>query len=510
MQELIELTGIITAKKLKAIGVSESWRVRYPQEWSLYKALTQEGLRTEAELEAKLFLNNEVNASALDVLKERLRQLLLEQLYQVELSLPAYNIRQKAYFECYKKWCAIKLLMGRNAWVNVVSLAEELLKKAVRFEFSEIAVDVLRTLRLYYGSIAGVLKKYEQYKTQAEHWEQTLYYENQAEALYTDLVGRFVNNKVAQREVHEKAREYYELLRPALELYHTYRLHLSGRLIENLIYTSLNDYRNTILVCERAIHFFERKEYPAKIPLQIFLYQEMVCYVQLKDFERGQAAAERGLRLLDEGSFNWFKYQELLIFLSMHTRRYQEAYQIFRQTTAHRRFGALPQAVSEIWRIIEAYLFYLAEMDKIKLQANDTVFTRFRMARFLNEMPIFSRDKRGMNIPILIFQILTLIRTKRYDTAIDRVEAIEKYCSRYLRRDDTFRSNCFIKMLLVIPAQGFHRAAVIRHAEKYRQMLLSMPIEVAGQSHEVEIIPYEDLWEMALESLENKIVIRRK
>ncbi len=509
MQELIELAEIVTAKKLKASKTLERWRVQYPQEWSLYKALTQDGLRTEVELLAKLF-PDKTDISVLDPLKERLHQLLLEQLYQVELSLPSHNIRQKAYFECYKKWNAIKLLMGRNAWINVISLAEELLKKSTRFEFTEIAVDLLRTLRLYYGSIAGVLKKYEQYKAQAAYWEQALHHENQAEALYTDLVGRFVNTKAAQQEVHEKAKAYYELLRPALEQHYTYRLHLSGRLIESLIYTSINDYRNTIAVCERAIHFFEQKEYPAKIPLQIFLYQEMVCYVQLKDFERGQAAAERGLRLLDEGSFNWFKYQELLIFLSMHTRRYQRAYWIFRQATAHRRFHLLPQAVSEIWRIIEAYIFYLVEMGKINLHDDDKVFTRFRMARFVNEMPIFSRDKRGMNIPILIFQILILIQAKRYDTAIDRVEAIEKYCSRYLRRDDTFRSNCFIKMLLTIPAQGFHRVAVTRHAEKYRQMLLSVPMELASQSHDVEIIPYEDLWEMALESLENKVVSRRK
>lgn len=127
------------------------------------------------------------------------------------------------------------------------------------------------------------------------------------------------------------------------------------------------------------------------------------------------------------------------------------------------------------------------------------------MARFVNEMPLYSKDKRGMNIPILIFQILSLIYYKRYDDAIDRMEAIEKYCSRYLRRDDTFRSNCFIKMLLVIPAQGFHKSAVLRHAEKYHKMLLSMPIDMANQSHDVEIIPYEDLWEMVLESLQNKI-----
>ncbi|HRF38439.1 MAG TPA: hypothetical protein PK198_06610, partial [Saprospiraceae bacterium] len=120
-------------------------------------------------------------------------------------------------------------------------------------------------------------------------------------------------------------------------------------------------------------------------------------------------------------------YQELLIFLSLHTRQYQESYKIFKQTTGHRRFGALPRAIGETWRIMEAYLFYLVELGKIIPAEDDTVFSKFRMARFINEMPLFSRDKRGMNIPILIFQILSLIYNKRYDAAIDRMEAIEKY-----------------------------------------------------------------------------------
>lgn len=503
MYAILELTGIVTPQKLKAAGVWDVLRSRHAREMDLYQLVVNAGVRNDDDAVNLLFPKGQ-DASAYPELKTKLQELLLSQLLTIDLNTPGNNNRQRAYFECYKKWGQIKLLMGRNAWANTTGMAEETLKKARKFEFTDIVVDLARTLRLYFGSIAGVLKKYEEYSQLAAVWEDAFHFENLAEALYTDLVVRFVNNKAPQQDVHNHAQACFEQLRPALERHQTYRLHLSGRLIENLIYTSINDYRKTIEVCEKAVNFFEAKYYPTKIPLQIFLYQEMVCYVQLKDFDRGRLAADKGLSLLNEGSFNWFKYQELLIFLSLHTRQYQESYKIFKQTTGHRRFGALPRAIGETWRIMEAYLFYLVELGKIIPAEDDTVFSKFRMARFINEMPLFSRDKRGMNIPILIFQILSLIYNKRYDAAIDRMEAIEKYCSRYLRRDDTFRSNCFIKMLLVIPAQGFHKSAVLRHAEKYHKMLLSMPIDMANQSHDVEIIPYEDLWEMALESLQNK------
>ena len=94
---------------------------------------------------------------------------------------------------------------------------------------------------------------------------------------------------------------------------------------------------------------------------------------------------------------------------------------------------------------------------------------------------------------------------KKYNRAIDRIEAIEKYTSRYLKKDTNFRSNCFIKMLLEIPKEGFHRVAVERKASKYRERLSEMPLEVANQSHSIEIIPYEDLWEMVLNVLGTKV-----
>jgi len=98
---------------------------------------------------------------------------------------------------------------------------------------------------------------------------------------------------------------------------------------------------------------------------------------------------------------------------------------------------------------------------------------------------------------------------RKYNDAIDRIEAIEKYSSRYLHQEDTFRSNCFIKMLLTIPISSFHKAAVLRKAAPYLKKLESAPFEVSNQSIEVEIIPFEKLWLFALESLENKFYKKR-
>ena len=144
-------------------------------------------------------------------------------------------------------------------------------------------------------------------------------------------------------------------------------------------------------------------------------------------------------------------------------------------------------------------------MGRIKAdKERDSKAKTFRIARFLNTVPKFSLDKKGLNIPILILQVLFFIQQKKYGEVSDRTEALNAYCYRYLRKDDTFRSNCFIKMLMVLPKAHFHKARVIRQADKYYQQLLKSNEIRNTKSSEIEPIPYEALWQLVWGMLDNR------
>ena len=42
----------------------------------------------------------------------------------------------------------------------------------------------------------------------------------------------------------------------------------------------------------------------------------------------------------------------------------------------------------------------MVDTGNIELKEDDKIFNKFKLGRFLNETPIYSKDKRGMNIPI--------------------------------------------------------------------------------------------------------------
>ncbi len=327
--------------------------------------------------------------------------------------------------------------------------------------------------------------------------------ENQVEDFYTELIIRYVNSKATKMEVSEQAKVFYSIVKPYMEKCDSFKLQIFGRLIQVFGYSSVNDYVTTAKLCEDAVQFFDKKDYDSGFPLQVFYYNLITCYLQLREFEKGRYIIERCQNLVERGSFNWFKLQELFFLLAMHTSHYEAAAQVLNQVMDDPRFENQSFQITEMWKIYQAYVHFLVKVGK--LSSGDLSMQRtakFKLGKFLNETPVFSKDKRGMNIPILVIQILFALVERDYQQCIDRMDGIEKYCSRYLKQNDTFRSNCFIKMVLQMPAYAFHRDRVTRHSQKLYEMLCSVPMEVANQTYEIEIIPYEALWQITINALE--------
>ncbi|MFN7119202.1 MAG: hypothetical protein ACK4TA_20555 [Saprospiraceae bacterium] len=497
MRELREIALLLSKSKTEVERIMEKAPLM-----DFYEGLVNNKFVNDEEA-ARHFFDASPDYSNYQKLKSKLRRALINTLFLLDFRQFSGTSQQLAYYECQKEWAAAKLLFGKSAKVSAIALAKRVLKEAKKYEFTDLSLQATSLLRQHYGNVRGDIKKFEYYNKEYKYYEQVWVLENRAEELYIDLIINYINRKGANDGMVDKATEYYNQLKEPMQQYDAYRLHLCGHLIRTMVYSSVNDYENTIKMCDEAIQFFEAKDYDAHMPLQIFYFQKIVCYTQLKEYQKGKAAVERCADFVEEGNYNWFKMQELHLLLALHAKEYQRAYGIFSEAVNASQFQFLSANVAEMWKIYEAFIHYLILIKQIKPRVNDKRFTSFRLNRFLNETPIYSKDKRGMNIPILIVQILLLLHKKKFNALADKMEAIEKYCTRYLRQDDTFRSNCIIKMLLQIPTARFHPAAVTRKVKQYLDKLKNTPLNVANQTHDIEIIPYEDLWEFVIDSLGN-------
>lgn len=502
MRDLAELVGLINKTKLKSNEIMKSIIEPGSKMDVLFNALLDKKIQSDEDAKALFTEDEGVNITSL---KNKLKERLLDAIFLLDFKDANFSSRQKAFFECYKKWSAAMTLLIRNAKITGIDQLERLLRHAKHFEFTELTLDILRVLRLQYSTVDGDIEKYETVKKQYLEYEQIWLMESKAEFYYSELMAQYTNSKSTKTEVMDQAQAYYNELEGYMAKSPSFKLHLFGRMVHLLIYNSVNDYVNTARLCEDAITFFDKKEYDSGLPLQVFYYNLVVCYLQLGEFEKGQQVINRCEYYFEEGSFNWFKLQELFFSLAIKTGHYEEAYHLYEKVTNYPQFKDKQTQIVEMWSIFQAYIFYLIRVGKIPEEVLSEKSKKFKMGKFINDITLFSKDKRGMNISILIIQILYAIADRDYKKSVDRIDGIEKYCGRYLKENDTFRSNCFIKMLLQIPIANFHREATARKAERYLKTLQSQEIGSASQAHEIEIVPYEALWEMAIESLQYKI-----
>ena len=506
MKDLISLVQLINKTKLKTNNLLNVILEPGSKMEQLYEAILTDKVRTDQDAQLLLYGSQTAPAGYSNV-KYKLKERLLDSVFLLDYRENGLNTRQRAILEAYKRWAAAMILLMRKEKINAIDQLEKLLRHTMKYEFTELTLEILRVLRLQFSTVDGDLKKYEEIKQLYERYETVWIAESKAEGNYTDIIIQHTLSKATQEQTVVKARQYYNELEPMLQTCDSFKLQLYGRMLLLHVYNGVGDYPTAIKICEEALDFFNSKEYFSALPLQVFYYNLIVYALQMKDFERGQKYVDIMLAVTEEGAFNWFKLQELYFLLAMHTGRYETARAILEKTVQHPNFLEQHVVITEMWTLFNAYLQFLVKVQALPQVSPNSA--KFKVAKFNNMVPHFSKDKRGMNMAGLIVQILHGLADKNYDLVADRIEATQKYLTRYAKNRENFRSNTFIKMLLCLSQANFHKEAVLRKSASLSKQLHLCPLSAANQSHEIEIIPFESVWELITQALGVKIIQRK-
>ncbi|GJM17776.1 MAG: hypothetical protein DHS20C13_31030 [Thermodesulfobacteriota bacterium] len=502
-EELADLANLVQPNKIKnlvLVGTTSNPDSKLDE---FYHAIVHNNVANDDEAAALLYQTTP-QLPAYYKLKERLYESLLTTSFFIDVNQPFFLDHQRAYHLCLRQLLAVKALLVRGARQAAIPLAKKGFKKAQKFEFTDIALAFAKHLRTHYGTIVGDKKNYNKYNNLVSHYLGLYSSELKAEEFYTELIINYVNSSETKQEVLGISEKYAKELKNLLKRHESYQLYFLSYLVFILRYQVANDYKNIIKVSNEAIQYFETKKHlVSKAAIFHYAFKMTSAYIQLKNYPKAEEMAKKCLDHVDEGISNWYTALDYNILVSFHSKKFQQAYYTYQKAVNHSSFSQQYKYISERWKTLEAFIYYLIIKGLVKPDEKSQL-KKFRIKKFLNEVPNYSKDKRGNNITILILHVLFLLQQQKYDEIIDRVESLKTYTHRYLRQDDTFRSNCFIKMLLQLPAASFHKKGVIRKAKKYWDKLLSVPLEKSNQNADIEIIPYETLWAFVLDSLDNR------
>ncbi len=500
LQALVEVVSKNKVKHIHVIGNPDSKATKFEQ---FYDALASGRLKNDKEA-AAFFYQASPDHAAYRKLKERLQERLLNTLFFVDVNQADFNEYNQNYYTIYKDLAAIKILIARFSKKVAIPLAEKTIRLALKFELTDLVVILAKELYSHFAAIEGNLEKFKYYSKVAKDNLEILDAEDKADYYYAHLRFFFAKSRAAKSELYQLAQKYSHELNLLGCHIQSYRFNYIAYLIHCLKFELANDYGGLLQQSQDAIKYFvKRKQQVPTTVMFSFYIRIFVCYLQQKNYSDAWKMIPKCLENTMEEVNNWFLALEYFVILSFHSNRLEEGYNFFEKAVQSSNFSKQPMYIRERWVILKTYFYYFFFVQK-KLLSNSTLLKQFRLSKFLNEVPIYRQDKRGANISILILQILFLLHQKKYNAIIDRAEGLRQYTYRYLRRDDTFRSHCFIRMLLTLPECSFNKTAVLRKADKYWQQLQAMPLNVAKQSAEIEIVPYETLWGFVLEELERE------
>ena len=376
----------------------------------------------------------------------------------------------------------------------------------MKYEVTETVIHITDRLRQGYGTQIANRPRYDELKEVQDKYMKLWRLEILSRETFHDIRMDYIKSTATQTDSIEKGTRGTTLLMPFLNNHSTYQfITYTYAVMLAQFNNSPEDLQAAIALCDDAIALLSQKPFNPKKQITTFMNQKIACYAQLKEQTAGEDVAKKALSLQDEGSFSWFKTLEYQVFLAFNTKDYLKAFNICQTAQNHKSFKSLTLQHAEIWRLFGAYLHFLAISKKINKEALKE--SKFKATKFVNDIPTFNKDKEGMNVSSLIAQIAILIAEKKYDDIPDRLDALEKYRQRHIKKTDaSYRSYWFIKMLQEIPKGYYKRVSVKARTEAMLANLTAVPFKNEGedakndqQNTKNEVIPLEDLWAILLE-----------
>jgi hypothetical protein len=405
---------------------------------------------------------------------------------------------RQTFYIAVRQQAVLKILIARGKFFAALDLAHGLCDLAMKFEFSEPIVAATAMLKRHYLTRMPDAKKYAYYKELNERYTRIFQAERMANDFQIEIAATYIDSRAAKNWLKPIIDGYIQQLSIYKNVVDSAVFIYDAGMLEIWSCIVINDYERCLGLCDECINRLEKKHFRHDAILFGLVHRKVVCCIMLKKYVEAVTTVEKAMTLVQVNTHNWFVNNILYIQLSFHTKDYRQAIKKCLEVGQSPDFAYQTKSTTEEFKICEAYLQWMVSYNKIKVtKAEKEALGQFKITRIINELPTFSKDKKGMNIPILMLQVLWLLAEKRYDEFLERLDALSKYKTRYLKDTENLRTNLLIKLLYQIPENGYDKRKVLRKIDALLKRLVDAP----KTSYEIEVFPYDIYWNLVVETL---------
>jgi hypothetical protein len=491
MKELAELVEIIS-RHHKNLEDAEPGPA-FPEDGFVraFEGLRSGNIRTEEDL-AKL-TGNALHTNGYRVFKSRFKDRVVRRLFFIEFSKHEISDYGRALVSCSRSQHAIRLLLHLHARKAAIDICLSTLKKAMQFEFFDIALYCTRRLRSHYGQ-RGDSGQYDRYNEMLYDIFRKLHAELQMEECLGLLYSRYANVHALQPG---ELMSVENLLKSAAAVhgkYCTYQTGLHFFRIRSNVEQLRHNYKEVLIACDDfEAHLEQYKNFEHETRMAELSLLRLGCCLHMRNYAQGNQYAALCEDWFKKSSNNWFVYQEQLLLLAMHSAKYKDAGDIIREVKTDSHFSRQQENRKEIWKLYEAYYYLLAKSGMVPGEKHV-----FKMGKLLTDTPIYSKDKKGYNVAIFIVQLMSPLISREYKALDKKIEDLKTYMALHLSGESNYMYKTFLEMIIAAKDCNYKtekvKAATVDLSKK---LWTAQNSEITSQDG-LEIVPYTVLWDIAL------------
>ena len=220
------------------------------------------------------------------------------------------------------------------------------------------------------------------------------------------------------------------------------------------------------------------------------------AYLMLKDFQGASKAWQTLQRSVTVGDGNWISLLQLYFLVCVTTKHYTAARDALHLYETKRQRGG-PAWRTQQWHMYRAFVLLLIDEGMVE-PGPYAGAPRIYAGTLQSTCKDLVAGKPHANAAIQILKVFQWLRARRYSELVNAVGALRSYADRHLNDDQTARTFMFFRMLATIVAADFDADEARKRGNA---VWMRHPIAHTLIRDDVEIIPYDDLWEMALRIL---------
>jgi hypothetical protein len=501
MNDISNLARIVTSRALHSVPVLDLYAEHRTKEYQLVHALIDAPDATQNQLVKALYGKASTpNVRALQKLQSRVRSKLLNHLYFLDHSDSRHLVSRRYQNECLDLLHKINILFAEGEYLLTEQLLKRCLNMAQKGEFTQYIVQCARMLSTLYAQMrkAHLFEKMDKVLQQAQ-LTQSL--EDEAERLHarTQLaLASTVSSRRAVLPLLPAHLEKLEALHRRAKTFNTYNYLYRLRLA---IHELQGNYPEIIRLTALATkQLREGKLNERRFDKRYNHFMTVFAHLRSRQPIKGLKLAQLAMSDFHPSSSNWLFFQENHVLLALHAQNYDYAQQLFTTVMKNPAFSKQRPAALERWDLYKAYGDFVHPAQRMGPAR------RAQMARWALMLPEFSRDKSGLNVAILVLQMLVYMRERNFEEVMVRLERLRKYQQRHMAGSGMVRSKLFLRLLRIMVDKGFHSKQAAEGGKAILQQLQGT--NPPGEAYaEIEIIPYEHLWALILEMLREQFPV---